>query len=220
MKTNKVSALRKKILILSYSSIACLSALIQQVIYIFHSRLARHEPTLSLDPIMRQYHAPFMDFKVVVADNAVVRRLIQPTSYSLTIFQAMAFGASVSAPLIFIILGWIIGACKWDLPTASRQYAVCIPVNIDVVNVAVHKTNHVFSIVIKWEFRWWHTLRIMPRFRTVPGIRKQRCVFSDQNCFAGVPYRTELHASDARPWASGGIFKNVSEQVATVEDIT
>ena len=99
-----------------------------------------------------------------------------------------AFEQSISAPLIIVSIGRVVK------PGERLGWRCGLPMNLDVADVAIHKTDDVSCVVEK------ATAEIDNRsFRLMPRVRDEGRVFRHENGSSRMLDRTQFHPANARP---------------------
>ena len=113
----------------------------------------------------------------------------------------------VSTPLV-IVSGRRVVVPRFEV---RRHYGgIRIPIDFDVIDVAIHETDHIPGVV---------KLILFPHqfLRLMPGVGVKRWLFRDENCFCGVFYGGQFTAGNAGKLVRQGI---VPADVSCVEKIT
>src|ERR1035441_3873413 len=102
----------------------------------------------------------------------------------------LAAGSSVSTPFVFVAHRRVV--------VEASAIKISVPINFDVINMAVRKANHVFGIVDSLDSS-------RQFFRLVPGPWPGSSLFRNDISFDRLYYRAEFQSSNAGSWFGGGI---------------
>src|ERR1035441_1681129 len=102
----------------------------------------------------------------------------------------LAAGASVSTPFVFV--------ARRRVVVEASAIKISVPINFDVIDVAVRKANHVFGIVDSLDSS-------RQFFRLVPGPWLGSSLFRNDISFDRLYYRAEFQSSNAGSWFGGGV---------------